>query len=524
MIIYHRQSNFTTNFLNSFIFFLTMRLTSISPIFIFLACSLLVNAQELQPCNLDQLAGDEELFSVTGGGSEFTENSEQAILWDRPSGAPVRRILENVTILDTGNGLFYPLTNVSNVPVIFANEEQEIHQTGAIGLTLPAVMPESDDYVFRVTIRSRGTVCYLDTDLFSISSNIENPSDACFAGDMRCTDDLSGFRQCFETTQDATEFAFNDVIACAATTLCQQITNSTIACVSTDSVDECTLGAAECVTENSSRVCVPNENGNTVWSLPTECVEGFSCSAETNLCEEDVSIPPTDECTLGAAECVTENSSRVCVPNEDGNTVWSTPTECVGGFSCSAETKLCEPDEETDECIIGTFECVDENSNRVCVDDENGRGIWSDPADCSTGQLCNLENNQCEFIDECVEGTSECVSLTETRQCILNENTGATEWTDAGTCQVGTCSSETGLCTSTTPPGSSCIPRSQICLSDTEFDECVQGEDGFWNFGGVTMNCPENTVCNAYLNNTINCEPFNIDTVGTRKLFRFKRV
>jgi hypothetical protein len=97
------------------------------------------------------------------------------------------------------------------------------------------------------------------------------------------------------------------------------------------------------------------------------------------------------------------------------------------------------------------------------------------------GFSCNPETGVCEedVVDECVLGETQCVTPTSNRVCLLNEETGGTEWSPAAECPAGTtCQEETGLCTSTVPPGSECIPHSQVCLTSTTFDECIHNQDG----------------------------------------------
>lgn len=444
--------------------------------FLALAMATLSSAQDLMPCKLSQLAGDSEIFTITGGNSTFSPNSTQAVIYDRPSGAPVRRILANVTIVDLDNDSTFTPSDVTGLPVVFSDEERPLHLAGGIGITLPETIPEGDNYVFRVTIRSRGFLCYLDSNTFIVDDNLGGPVDGCTPGAMMCTDNDEGFQQCIETNANATAFEFGPIIDCAATTSCNQVNNFTISCIPpVDPVDECELGATECVDADSSRTCIQGTNG-TVWSEPESCEAEFSCNEESGVCEADDVVE--DECTLGETECVTETSSRTCVEDVNGRAVWGPSVECTEGFSCNNETGVCE-NVPVDECTVGQTECVTESSNRVCVEDgETGTGVWSDPADCAAGT---------------------------------------------------TCDEETGLCTFGTPGDESCMPNSQVCLSETEFDTCVQGDDGFWNFGGVTSNCPDDTTCTPYMNNTINCVPntvnatVTVDNLVRRTLFRFRR-
>lgn len=362
---------------------------------------------QLQQCTSDQLAGDTESFSISGGGGVYEPGSTQEVSWVRPSGSPVRRIRANVTIIDTESNLEYPPTNITNVPVNFPPAQNNNDLQGDIEVTLPANIPDGSDYVFRVTLRSKGTLCYLDTANFTVQAETAN----CTPGAMVCTSDLTGFQQCVETDATNTTFAFGDPIDCAAFTSCSQVTNSTIACAP---VDECTLGEHRCVEPDSSQVCVMNPlTDTTVWGDAVPCEDGFSCNPETGVCEPDV----VNECTLGETECVTETSNRVCLQGENG-TVWSPPAECP-------------------------------------------------------------PNNFCE--------------------------------------------QATGLCTSTIPPGSDCVPNSQVCLSDTTYDMCIHNENGVWSMGGVTLNCPENTVCEHYQTNgnvtSINCVPVTTTTASVMRRF-----
>ena len=368
---------------------------------------------QLQPCNLAQVAGTSELFTISGGNGTFAPNSTQSIVYDRPEGAPVRRIRANVTIVDLDDDNSFTPPDVSGVPVEFLTNETNTHISGVIGVTLPDDIPESDNYVFRVTIRSRGSLCYLDTAPFSVQGDIV---ETCTPGAFMCSDDFTGFLQCKETDANSTSFAFVDEGTCALTTVCSQVNETVIACIPPPVVDECTLGTFECVEPDSSRECILDpETGGTVWSDPVPCAVGFSCNDATGVCEADV----VDECVLGTAECVTETSNRVCI-----------------------------------------------------TDSETGGTVWSDPAECPAGTTCN---------------------------------------------------EETGLCTSGVPNGDECLPRSQICLSDTTFDECIQNENGIWSLGGVTLNCPPDSTCTPYFNNTINCAPDATLTSLRKRSLRFSR-
>jgi hypothetical protein len=333
------------------------------------ACATAVQAQ-IPACTPRQLRGDEgQFFTITGGNGTYAPNSTQAIVWKRPIGAPVRAIRPNVTIVEPSSGAAYPGENVTGVPVIFT--ERETEQTGGIGLTIPSDVPVGNGYVFRVTIRSRRALCYLDTAPFNLTLDAPNPQQNCNPGNMRCTEDLFGFQQCIETDETHSLFDFGPIIDCAFSTHCNQVTNFTISCTNTTISGECNLGDRECVTLTSNRECVLNDHGIPSWGPETECPVGTVCT------------------------------DGICGSGTGGNST----------------------------------------------------------------------------------------------------TTAATTTTDTST--TGT---STATATSSSTP-SPCIPRSQICLSDVEYDECIQNENGVWNLGGVTLTCPEGSVCTEYIDNTINCVP-----------------
>lgn len=420
------------------------------------------NAQ-LEPCSIEQLAGTSSLFSLTLGNETLSAGDSTNVLFERPSESPVRRIRANVTIIDTAT--FYSIlpANVDGLPVVFLANESNLDLSGQFGVVLPGNLSDGD-YVFRVTLRSQGSLCYLDTSNFTVKSDIIPPVD-CTPGSMRCVADLSGFQQCVETDADATSFTYGETIACAATTGCVELGDGVISCSLLSLIDECVSGASECYTPTLSRVCVLDPTTNTtVWGQPIECENG--CDAETGLCDV-----PTNECTLESTECVDSDTSRQCVLNSAINTT-----------------------------------------------------VWSAPVDCQEGFLCNDISGKCEMqpVDKCTPNDVECVTPSSNRICLINPATNTTFWSEPAECPAGTsCSESSSLCTSGVP-NSSCVPRSQSCISETEFDECLQNEDGFWNLGGVTTNCPDGFVCTPYINNTINCV-VNSTTLARRSKKIYKR-
>jgi hypothetical protein len=522
---------------------------------------------QVPPCNLAQLAGDSDLFSISGGGGVYEPGSTQEISWSRPPGAPVRRIRQNVTIVDTTLDTTFTPLNITGVPVEFLTNETSTQMNGNISLVLPDSIPDGTDYVFRVTIRSRGALCYLDTGNFTVET--ATPPTECTPGAMICSDDLSGFQQCVETDASATAFTYGNVIPCAATTACHQLTNSTIAC-STPSgpVDQCTLGSSQCTADNSTQTCITNTTTNTtVWGTAVACPSG--CDATTGLC-----VSPVDQCTLGSSQCASDNSTQTCITDTTTNTtIWDTPVACP--FGCDPTTGLCvtpvdqctlgtsqcltdsssqscitDPTSNTtvwsaavncplgcdsttglcvnpvNECTEGTSQCVDVNSSRQCVlNDATNTTVWTTAVPCSTGFTCNNSTGLCEqtTTDQCTLGQFQCVTTTSNQQCITDTTTNTTVWSAATDCPAGTtCNGATGNCTSSSPT-TGCIPYSQICLSDTTFDTCSENDQGVWTLGGVTSNCPEGTVCTVYINNTINCVANTTTTTTMRRRSKYDR-
>ncbi len=632
-------------------------------------------------CTPAQLTGGDGVFTISTGNGTYLQGSSQAIIWNQPSGNPIRRISNNITIFsNTVQAIIAEAENITEAPVVILN--RTIAHTGGIGVTIPSSLPDGDDYVYRVIVRSRRGHCYIDSNTFSVRRTVAPPQENCRPGSMRCVDDNSSFEQCVETDDTDTIFSFGLPIDCAATTECIQITDFTIGCSpGGTNPGECELGTTDCIDATHSRVCINGPANTPIWGPSQECEPGFECNDDNGQCEPGppsttssvtsatataTSTIPPDECILGTQECVTETSNRVCLVGPSGNAVWGPETLCPAGTTCldglctsgvpggsstlgttsvTTETATATssdgetasvtftstnvPPETTvivtsttfevtitlstsaatatatgtsvattstttstatsipipNECVLGTQQCVTELSNRICIEGPNGGTIWGPVTECPAGTTCTdglctsggtgptgtgtttviatstdgfttvstntgggpatlttivietssvfstsvvtdtigsttnvpvttttilvpsttttivTTTTSTPVPDECVLGDRECVTDIISRECVLID--GRAVWQNSD-CSPGTTCAD-GICTSGIPGGTACFPRTQICLSDTTYDECAQNDDGFWEFGGVTSTCGPGRVCVPYFNSSINC-------------------
>lgn len=506
---------------------------------------------QVPACTSQQVAASgSSTFTITGGGGSFAAGSDQAIVWEKPPGTYLRRILANVTIVDTTTSSTFTPTDVTDVPVVFFANQTFTDLTGAIGITLPTDLPAGDNFVFRVTIRSLGADCYLDTSSFTI----EAQTVSCTPGAMTCTAGLSGFQQCIETDTTATSFELGTVIPCAATTVCSQLTEGVISCSA--SSNQCTSGAAQCLNSTTTQICITDPNGINMWT-DVPCAASETCNSSTGLCEAST-VPgcsigenqcadatstqqcvfdmtsnenifsdpisclpgvcdsttgvcisgPVEVCTLGANQCVGTTATQSCILDVTTNTnIWGSAVSCAGSTICDPTTGTCTGTAPVgDLCVEGETQCLDDSTSQLCVVDPNsGHTTWVSST-CPTGSSCNSQDGLCEgsLPPVCSVGATQCATATSSQLCILDPNTNLPDWSTATDCPSGsTCDSTTGLCT--TAPVVGCTPFSQVCLTDTTFDECIQNSDGLWEMGGISLNCPSGSICVPYLDNTIQC-------------------
>lgn len=350
---------------------------------------------DILPCEYTQIGN----FSITGGNATYNAGTIQEIIWVRPGNeSAVRLIKSNVSIADINLHTIYPNLNATGVPLHLFSNETAIDLTGSIFVEIPESIPDGTHYVFRLIIKSKSCVCYLDTPEFIIESNVPPMGDCTVLGSLHCTADHTGFQQCL---QNGTVLDFGPEITCADTTVCSQVTENGIACVPPPP-NECLLGETECVSDTESRTCIEGTSGGTVWSNET-CPGG---------CLDGVCIPGVDECTLGDMECVSDTESRVCINGPNG-TVWSV-TECPDGC---LDGVCINP---VDECVLGAVECVSESETRTCIDGPNGT-IWQITT-CDIGTSC-MDGICTSSVptDECFPYHQTCLTSSSFATCLQND-------------------------------------------------------------------------------------------------------
>ncbi|RKO92595.1 hypothetical protein BDK51DRAFT_46003 [Blyttiomyces helicus] len=382
-------------------------------------------------CNVTQISGITHNFSISA------TNVNGTIDYFHPSGCPVKRIKSDIVLVDTVLNTTYEPLLVVGVPVKFPLTGSDV--SGTINVSAPDDIPTGDNYVYRATLRSIGTLCTIDTGNFTIEGSF------CEPGSTVCNADGSGFTECFQTNDTNETFSYNLFTPCAFGTTCQQVDNITAGC-------EVTL---------------------------------------TNATDVGTGMASTD-----MTESETASIGTIAVSTEEVNT--TTPIETLVASTSAVNATAVEP------TTVATLQ------------------LDTTP---TTTTVVTIATSTSSVTDQCVLGTAQCVTIASNQVCVSDNSTGAAIFGPVTNCTSGsTCSSATGFCTlgNISPPfSSSCIPYSQICLSDTLFDSCVFSDQGVWELSGVTETCPSGTICeiNSVHNDTIICSSVNASP--RRRYFNF---
>ncbi len=490
-------------------------------------------------CTPAQLTGGDGIFTIATGNGTYLQGTNQAIIWNQPAGNPIRRISNNITIFSNAvQAVIAEAENVTEAPVVILN--RTIAHTGGIGVTIPDSLPDGDDYVFRVIVRSRRGHCFLDTNTFSVRRTVTPPVQNCSPGSMRCVDDNSAFEQCVETDETDTVFSFGLPIDCAATTECIQITNFTIGCSPGGSnPGECELGTVDCVDETHSRVCITGPDGTPIWGPPQQCAAGFECNEDNGQCEPGpptstisstsataTSTIPPDECILGTQECVTEASNRVCLIGPSGNAVWGPETLCPAGTTCldglctsgvpGGSTSIDGGTTITTTTILPTSTLVPTTTTVVTSTSTDAVPASTDIVTVTTITVgtetigTTSTATVTSVPDECVLGTLQCVTDSSNRVCIVGPN-GGTVWGPETDCPAGTTCND-GICTSgNTGPGTG--------TGTTTFGSSTFSASTLTPTGPATLTSIDSTVTfsTSVVTDTIGSSSLPVSTTGTEE-------
>lgn len=279
---------------------------------------------EVIPCDSTHIGN----FSIASGGTTYLPGSSQLITWARPANESlIKMIKSNVSIADTSLHTIYPHLNATGVPVYFSANETSLDMAGIIEVLIPDTLPDGTSYVFRLIVKAKGCLCYIDSDLFAVQHETPPPTGDCTTlGSLHCTSDLSGFQQCL---QNGSALDLGPVIPCADTTHCTQLSENIVTCTS-GPVNECTLGESDCLSPTETRTCSLNESGGTVW-INSECPVGTSCTGN-GIC---TSTTPSTECFPYHQQCI-GNSTFVSCSQDLSTGLWNFGLEvnCPSGSIC----------------------------------------------------------------------------------------------------------------------------------------------------------------------------------------------
>jgi len=278
-----------------------------------------------------------------------------------------------------------------------------------------------------------------------------------------------------------------------------------------------------------------------------ECIDNNDCSGLTPVCSASVCMGETEECTcegyaIGEGKCsisfpelnkkdyqkcndnivgdgcsfsMTQDCPEHSICDEVASDFTDKPCKCDEGYVADELTGTCVIDCDNP-CTEGERTCVDADTYRNCIQDQNGCWVWS-PAPPLGGTFCNpglvcqegscvepqptcssdsdcdtgtCQNNVCVLgcEDECVEEQIQCESDQTYSSCTNND--GCYEFpTDETT--FGKCSQEAPYCS---------VDK---CVECTKDPHCEDGEECTDNFCEATVtptcnedsDCAENEVC-----------------------------
>ncbi|RKO92751.1 hypothetical protein BDK51DRAFT_41470 [Blyttiomyces helicus] len=246
-------------------------------------------------CNVTQISGTNDNFTI------HATDVNGTIDYFHPSGCPVKRIKSDIVLVDTLLNTTYEPLLIVGVPVEFPRTGSDVY--GTINITTPDDIPAGDNYVYRATLLSLGTLCTIDTKNFTIENSV------CEPGSTVCNADGTGFTECFQTDDSNQTFSFNLFTPCAFGTTCQQVDD-----VTADWNDKCRFPETETSEIETTTIFTEEVNTTTVIETTVVSTEAVVTTIvePTTVATDQQDITPTTTTDIATATS-TSTVTNECV-------------------------------------------------------------------------------------------------------------------------------------------------------------------------------------------------------------------
>lgn len=250
----------------------------------------------------------------------------------------------------------------------------------------------------------------------------------------------------------------------------------------------CVTTDRKCLNETTVLTCVQDEDGCYDFGNPTDCPADRVCR------QGQCAMPGPDECSdlcqPGTYQCDSSGQSSECADfNNDGCFELGSPVSCQAGETCDQATGQCKAQTCQDMCQAGEARCEGELISS-CRTGPEGCLVYGPGKDCPESKVCMagdcVERASCE--DECIVGEKLCAPDGTPRVCKDTNNDGCVEFSDEAACQGGT-ECRSGECVSTSACQDVCTSGQRACdgnqiktCRDTDNDGCVEFD--------VPQDCP----------------------------------
>ncbi|HEY2748133.1 MAG TPA: carboxypeptidase regulatory-like domain-containing protein [Polyangia bacterium] len=192
-------------------------------------------------------------------------------------------------------------------------------------------------------------------------------------------------------------------------------------------------------------------------------------------------------CSIGAAAC-NGNGVQTCADDGSGCGVWSQPADCTTPQVCSGGVCAASC---SSQCQLGATYCSGAGY-RTCIGDASGCNDWSPTVTaCPNGQVCSGGACVAACTDRCAPGATQC-SGTGVQSCELKA-TGCRDWSDPIPCASGDVCSGGNCVTSCTDQ---CAMGDERCVGSDSLQTCNMQASGCLDWSLAQL-CPGGGTCTS---------------------------
>lgn len=245
-------------------------------------------------------------------------------------------------------------------------------------------------------------------------------------------------------------------------------------------IDSCQAGERTCLDDQTTLLCMVNEQGCLEFTSPTACLDDLQCFNGLCLAES-----PTcnDECSPGDPPRCNENGQlESCADHQQtGCLTYGAPIDCEAGTYCEATSGRCVEPQCEENCQEGETIC---ELRRIATCKKDARGCFSfvDSRECNPGHACS--DGQCRPVqtcaNECIDSDLVCTAAGEARLCGDWNSSGCFVFSEAIDCGAGqTCRGDD--CVAVDSCQDQCLRGETVCIGnkiatcdDHDQDGCVE--------------------------------------------------